>query len=174
MLTIILGIIFAISTLVIPAFLISIRTNTKFTKTLEELCESIFLIVPAIITSISLVIGIFFSSGNYTNWKLQNEIELVSLSNDVKYIYVTRTNENVYSYRHKIDSEFGTSTSTNYRTDTVTGNVEEIEDPNCKIPVLKIYKRTSKRSIWRFGTYDEEKYIFYVPEGTINKELNLN
>ena len=53
--------------------------------------------------------------------------------------------------------------------------VEEIEDPNCEVPVIRVYKRTGKKSIWTFAVASGEyKYVFYVPKGSISKEVKLN
>lgn len=80
----------------------------------------------------------------------------------------------MYSYRYEIESSFGTDTSKNFVTDIVSGNVIESEDPNCIYPVLQIFKSKGKISIWSFSLADtQETYVFYVPEGTISKEVNL-
>lgn len=134
--------------------------------------------ISAFIIALALFAGICFPLSGYNDWELQKEVELVSLSNSVEtgssgFLYVVRSSDNVYSYRYKIDSEFGTPTSTNYETDTVEGNVEEIEDPKCEVPVLRIYQKTAKRTKWTFGLMGETKYVFYVPDGTIQKEVKL-
>lgn len=114
----------------------------------------------------------------YKEWELVQETELVSLSNSVAttgggFIYVSVSGENVYTYRHEIQSEFGTETSTEYKVDTVSENVIESEDENCEGPVLRKYVRKGKMTIWTFGLGSETKYVFYVPKGTIQKEVNL-
>jgi len=53
-------------------------------------------------------------------------------------------------------------------------NVEEVEDPNCEVPVIRVYRKVAKATIWTYGLYSKTKYVFYVPEGTIYKEVNLN
>lgn len=47
------------------------------------------------------------------------------------------------------------------------------EDPNCEVPVLNKYKRKGKITIWTFELSSEAKYVFYVPEGTIQKDIKL-
>ena len=116
----------------------------------------------------------------YKEWELKQETELISLSNDIAYggtglVYVSLSADNVYTYRYEINSEFGTETSREYKTATLTGNgVEEIEDPNCEVPVIRVYKRDAQKTIWTFGLASEAKYVFYVPEGSISKEVKLN
>ena len=90
-------------------------------------------------------------------------------------LYVSLSADNAYTYRYEIDSEFGTDTSTEYETNTlVKENVEEIEDPNCKTPIIWKYQKKGKKSIWTFAFGNTKtKYVFYVPEGTISKEVKL-
>lgn len=129
--------------------------------------------------AISFILGLSFPVSGYNDWELIEETELVSLSNSTVsgsegLIYVSRSVDNVYTYRYEIDSEFGTNTSKEYTTKTVSENVEEIEDPNCKVAVIRKYTRTAKKTIWTFGLgCDETKYVFYVPEGTILKNVTL-
>ena len=125
-------------------------------------------------------IGVFYPISGYQDWELKQETELISLSNDVAsggsgIAYVSLSADNVYTYRYEINSEFGTETSREYKTATLTGNgVEEIEDPNCEVPVIRVYKRDAQKTIWTFGLASEAKYVFYVPEGSISKEVKLN
>lgn len=134
-----------------------------------------------LLATVSILIGIFvgiFVPVKYGEWELVNETELVSLSNSTVtegggVIYVSMSAENTYTYRYKISSEFGTETSTEYEVDTISGNVIESEDKNCEVPVLKEYVRKGKMTIWTFGLGREEKYVFYVPENTIAKDVKL-
>lgn len=126
----------------------------------------------------SFILGIVYPFNGYTDWKLVEETELISLSNSTVSggegcIYVSLSADNAYTYRYEIDSDLGTDSSKEYETATIMNNVIEVEDPNCEVPTLKEYKRTAKKSIWTFGVYSETKYVFYVPEGTISKEINL-
>lgn len=130
---------------------------------------------------ISVICGVFIPLSGYTDWKMVQETELVSLSNNtasggVGLVYVSLSADNAYTYRYEIDSEFGTETSKEYQTATVLGqNVQEVEDPDCETPVIRVYTRKGKMSVWTFALMHEEtKYVFYVPEGTISKEVKLN
>lgn len=139
---------------------------------------------PIYICIISVLAAIYFSFvpiSGYYDWELAEETELVSLSNGLAsgskgFIYVSLTADNTYTYRYEIDSDFGTTTSKEYKTQTlVNENVEEIEDPNCTTPVIREYSQKAKRSIWTFALGQTNyKYIFYVPEGTISKDVKLN
>ena len=135
----------------------------------------------ALILVAAIVLGLFLPVSGYKDWELAEEIELVSLSNGLAsgskgFIYVSLTADNTYTYRYEIDSDFGTTTSKEHKTQTlVNENVEEIEDPNCTTPVIREYSQKAKRSIWTFALGQTNyKYIFYVPEGTISKDVKLN
>ena len=88
---------------------------------------------------------------------------------------MTLSADNSYTCRYEINSEFGTETSKEYRTATlVNQDVEEIEDINCNRPIVMVYQREGKMSLWTFGWLNTQtKYVFYVPEGTIYKEVKL-
>ena len=77
----------------------------------------------------------------------------------------------------KEKSSFGTETSTEYVTSSIShddGNIIESEDINCKTPVLLEYMTKSKVTIWTFGFgVALTDYVFYVPEGTIQKDVQL-
>ena len=167
MLTIILGIVLAI----ILAFIFLLLGADL------DVASVIFVIL--VLGAIGM--GVFLPISGYEEWELKQETELISLSNDVasggnRRVYVSLSADNVYTYRYEINSEFGTETSREYKTETLTGNgVEEIEDPNCEVPVIRVYQRTGKMSFWTFAVASAEyKYVFYVPEGSISKEVKLN
>lgn len=171
MLTIIIGIIITVAILVFLEY-IAYKTNDFCLLIVEILFASFGLLT-------SLLLGMYYPFSGYNDWELVSETPLVGLSNTTAsvgsgYIYVSISPENAYTYRYEIDSDFGTESSKEYKTATVTGNVVEIEDPACEVPVLRKYEQTAKKSIWTFGlTTIETKYVFYVPEGTIIKEVKL-
>ncbi len=132
---------------------------------------------------LSIHLGLFCPISGYNDWELIKETELVSLSNASAsggsgFIYVSLSADNAYTYRFEVDSAFGTSSSKEYKTATIINSdndVIEVEDSECQKPVLMEYGRTAKKSIWTFGlASDETSYVFYVPEGTISKEIKLN
>lgn len=129
----------------------------------------------------SIFTGIFFPT-KYGERELLSQTELVTLSNSTiskgnGLLYVSISGENAYTYRYEVDTDLGTETSKNYITDTISssdGYIIESEDPNCKTPVLLEYRTKSKMTIWSFGVGgDIMEYVFYVPEGTIQKEVKL-
>lgn len=170
MLTIILGIVLAV--------LIFKRAINVYNNDLSTFLA----VIAAIVGVLGIGAGLCAPLSGYTEWELIQETELVSLTNNPasggvgKLTYVSLSADNAYTYRYEIDSEFGTETSREYDTNTlVNKDVEEIEDYNCKKPVIREYQKKGKRTIWTFA-FDTTitKYIFYVPEGTISKEVKLN
>lgn len=139
-------------------------------------CEALFLLGFLIILA-GIVIGVFMPT-DYKEWELIDRTEIVTLSNSTAtqgggFLYVSVSAENVYTYRYEIDSELGTDSSTEYEVDTISGNVIESEDPNCKVPELLKYRRKGKATIWTFGVGSDTKYVFHVPQGTISHEVQL-
>ena len=166
MLTIVIGI---IVTVLITYFLMTITDDAL-----------VFLIV-VIGVFLSGFLGLFAPFNGYNDWELIKETELVSLSNasvsgGTGFIYVSLSADNTYTYRFEVDSTFGTKSLKEYKTATIVNddNVIEIEDPACQKPMLMEYNRTAKKSIWSFAFLaDQTSYVFYVPEGTINKDIKL-
>lgn len=122
----------------------------------------------------SVVISIVITP-NYSEPELYQEIQLVSLNSIKKLegepIYVVVSSNNVYSYRHKINNEYGIGGET-YKINTLVGKVTEIESDNCTVPILKVYERKpafSWFSLW-FVHSNKYEYIFFVPQGTIVKD----
>ena len=160
--------------------IISVNIDLKLEekKHMEE--EAWFSTISGCIFAGCILIGLFWPT-KFGEWELVNEANLISLSGETEIeageepLYASVDEENVYTYRHEISSEFGTETSTEYEADTVSGDVIESEDPNCKSPVLLEYKRKAKPTIWTFGVWaSETKYVFYVPEGTIQDQVKLD
>ena len=168
-----LTIIIAIAIVVVFVLIIAWVTDSPFIRTIATgFCFVVVLI--------GCTIGVIVPISGFYEWKLTQETELVTLSNSlasggVGIIYVSLSADNAYTYRYEIDSEFGTETGKTYKTQTLIGkDVEEVENPNCEKAVVRVYQREGKRTIWTFALGTEEtKYIFYVPEGTISKEVKL-
>ena len=124
--------------------------------------------------------GFFGDPIGYEEAVLVDEIELVSLNNTVSsegggnMFYVSVSASNVYTYRYEIKDKYNLG-GKSYETDTKSGNVTEVESKECKTPVLKVYERKPKRSwiTFSFGHSPKLEYVFYVPEGTIQKEIIL-
>lgn len=130
-----------------------------------------------------LIIGMIYTAvisyvidDEYKDWEIKEQIELVSLSdkNSIVVRYVQALPENVYKYRYEVDSPFGTESSKEYEVAMLESqNVTEIEDPKCEIPLLIKYESKMKIDIWGIHLGGEKREVFYVPEGTIEKSINL-
>lgn len=168
-----LTIIIAIAIVFVFVLIIAWLTDSPFIHTIATgICFVVVLV--------GCTIGVVVPVNGFNEWKLTQETELVTLSNSlasggVGMIYVSLSADNAYTYRYEIDSEFGTEMGKTCKTQTLVGkDVEEVEDPNCEKAVVRVYQREGKRTIWTFALGTEEtKYIFYVPEGTISKEVTL-
>lgn len=141
----------------------------------SDTANSVGLIWMAIIVFIGGLIGGIFIPTEYEEWEVYNTTEIVTLSNSTVtegggFLYVSVSGENVYTYRYEIDS---TATITDYKTDTISGNVVEREDINCKVPELIEERRKGKVTIWSFGLIPDTRYVFHVPYGTISHEVKL-
>lgn len=149
------------------------------------LCISIFLdkerFILGILFSVGCVICVllpFIASFGYQEPVLAEEIQLVSLDNTVSSVgdgnlfYVSVTAENVYSYRYEVDNTTNLP-GTMYETAIVSGDVKEIESTECEQPVLKVYASKPKGDFWFTFAKDKYTYVFYVPEGTIVKDVTL-
>lgn len=125
--------------------------------------------------------GLFGDPIGYEEPVLVNEIELVSLNNTVSsegggnMFYVSVSASNVYTYRYEVKDKYNLG-GKSYETDTKSDNVTEVESNECQKPVLKVYERKPIKKWWisfSIGAKPIEEYVFYVPEGTIQKEISL-
>lgn len=128
-----------------------------------------------------IVVGLVWPANEYTEPALKREVELVTLNNNISsqgsggLFYVSVSANNVYSYRYEVEDKYNLG-GTSYETATLTDNVTEVESKDCKKPVLKIYEKKPIKNMWiSFSLLDStiKEYVFYVPEGTIQKEIKL-
>lgn len=122
--------------------------------------------------------GLFIPTG-YKEPVLTEKIELVSFNNELvssgegKLFYVSVSADNTYSYRYEVNDKYNLG-GKSYEIGTVSKNVTEIESSECDKAVLKVYKVKPKITFISFGLgASKTEYVFYVPEGTIQKEIAL-
>ena len=124
---------------------------------------------------------LFGEAQGYTEPILKYEVELVSLNNTIgshgggNLWYVAISSRNVYTYRYEINDKYNIGGKA-YKTNTLFGNVTEIESKECTKPVLKVYEREPIKNKWisfSIGAKPKTEYVFFVPEGTIQKEIIL-
>ena len=171
MLTIILGLVFCIALSVGLVFVFKGEHST--TIALVATMLAVFVVLS----------GLFDPHSGYEESKLEEQVELVSLSNSVAsegggMLYVSVNAENVYSYRYEVESDIPEKEGKTYKTATVSEdeNIEilEVETTDGSKPILAKYVAKGKKSIWTLALGAEEvTYIFYVPEGSIAKDIVL-
>lgn len=173
MLWIIGGIVGAIFFMIILCYIASILSF--------ELDEFLITICTVGILVFGLYCGLCGEPQGYTEPILKYEVELVSLNNTIgsqgggNLWYVTISSGNVYTYRYEINDKYNIGGKA-YKTNTLFGNVTEIESKECTKPVLKVYEREPRKNKWISFSIDAKtktEYVFYVPEGTIQKEIIL-
>ena len=171
MLTIILGIL--VAGLI---FFILLRVNASDDTAYGVITLSVVIVI------VSIIAGLFVPISGYYDWKPAERKDLVSLSDSScisgakGIIFISISSSNIYTYRYEVDSEFGTDTSKEFVTETVDGEcVVEVEDESIDTAYLQVYTRKAQKSIWTFGLFTEEtQYIFYVPPGSISKDVKLS
>ena len=132
---------------------------------------------------LGVFVAIFAPLSGYEEPVKAAEVELVSLSNAIASegrgrIYVSVNAENVYSYRYEVESDVVEKEGKIYKANTISGSdgeILEVETTDGTKPMLVKYAQKGKKSIWTFALGCEKyTYIFYVPEGTIVKDVVLN
>lgn len=123
----------------------------------------------------SLILGLISPISGYEKMKFEERIPLVALNNstevtsDAGVVYVSLSSDNVYTYSYEVDPEITISDSKNCIIDTISENVIVLEEPECEVPELLVYKQKAKLSIWTFGLYWKTTNIFHIPPDTIDK-----
>ena len=108
--------------------------------------------------------------------------ELVSLKSDTisegtgKLFYVSISGTNSYTYYVEVDSEYASNSQKAYSCNTISdSNVSIVEDDNCTDAKLVTYVRYGKKSFWTFAVGAKQyDYVFYVPTGTIARDVSLD
>lgn len=140
-----------------------------------------------VLGAVASVGGLIFSAliqpaipTTYEEPEIVAEQEIVSLSNELGIdghgglFYVSVNSENIYSYRVALENERITGeTAYEVRTIGEDEKVLEVETTDGSKPRLVKYNENGKMSFWSMG-FDKVTYVFYVPEGTISKEISLS
>ena len=127
------------------------------------------------------IAGLFVPTGGYKPGQESQTIKIHALSDQTtstgngSMVYVSISANNAYTFYRQIDSEFTDENSKAYISRTISGNnIIVIEEENCKTPRLTIYTQDPYITFWSFGIgFQIEKYVFYVPKGTIAHEISL-
>ncbi len=134
---------------------------------------------------IPIMIGLGFSffgiNNNYNEKTVVLTEPLIALSDGVAssgggLFYVSVSANNMFTYYTEVESEYASENSSTYVSKTVPGSLTVIvEEKNNTEPRLVVYEQTGKKSFWYFSTLPTiTEYVFYVPEGTIQRNITLN
>lgn len=128
------------------------------------------------------VAGITSPVSGYGKPQVVSTTELVSLKSDTisegtgKLFYVSISGTNSYTYYVEVDSEYASNSQKAYSCNTISdSNVSIVEDDNCTDAKLVTYVRYGKKSFWTFAVGAKQyDYVFYVPTGTIARDVSLD
>lgn len=107
--------------------------------------------------------------------------KLVSLRDETisegskRHFYISISGNNSYTYYVEVDSPHASGSQKAYKSDTISSdNVTIIEDDSYTDAKLVTYERHGKETFWTFGAFFEDpEYVFYVPTGTIVRDVSL-
>lgn len=110
-----------------------------------------------------------------------SSIELMSLRDDTiskgtgGLFYVSISGTNSYTYYVTVDSIYASDSQKAYKSKTISGtNVTIVEDDSYTEAKLVTYVRYSKKSFWTFAVGAKQyEYVFYVPTGTIARDVSI-
>ena len=134
---------------------------------------------------IPILAGLFISFyGNNDNYNEKTVVltePLIALSDGVAssgggLFYISISANNMFTYYTEVETEYTTEDTNSYVSKTVPGSLTVIvEEKNNTEPRLVVYEQTGKKSFWYFNTPPTvTEYVFYVPEGTIQRNMTLN
>lgn len=140
------------------------------------------LIVLAIVCVISgFIAGIIEPVSGYGEPEIVSTVELVSLRDETvsegtgRLFYVSVSGTNSYTYYVEVDSPYASSSQKAYESNTISdSNVTIVEDDSYTEAKLVTYVRHGKKSFWTFAAGAKQyEYVFYVPTGTIARDVSL-
>ena len=128
-----------------------------------------------------IALGITAPVSGYEEPKKDSTIELVSLRDDTtsegkgSLFYVSISGTNSYTYYVEVDSPYASDSQKAYESNTISSsNVTIIEDDKYTDAKLVTYVMHGKKSFWTFaGGAEKYEYVFYVPTGTIVRDVSL-
>lgn len=144
----------------------------------SEVCIPYCIGIPILV---ALLISLNGNDNNYNEKTVVLEEPLIALSDGVAssgggLFYVSVSANNMFTYYTEVESEHASENSSTYVSKTVPGSmVVIVEEKNNIEPRLVVYEQTGKKSFWYFNTPPTiTEYVFYVPEGSIQRNMTLN
>jgi len=143
-------------------------------------------VIIAIILIFGLIIGIYCAIIDSIDWKYEEgqkveEYELVSLREEITSVgegtrkYVSIYAENSYTYYLEVELPASYGEGTPYESYTVSGENVFIMEDDAYINNAKLVKYVCKpkNRFWNSGIVsNKEEYVFYVPTGSIVKNIS--
>lgn len=128
-----------------------------------------------------IIAGVFVPVSGYGEPQAFSTIELVSLRDDTvsegtgRLFYVSISGTNSYTYYVEVDSEYASNSQKAYKSRTISdSNVTIIEGDSYTDAKLVTYVRYGNKSFWTFAANTKQyEYVFYVPTGTIARDVTL-
>ena len=173
---IILAGILAAALLVGLAFLYMLKSQEP-----NEITSSLIIFVGIICLIGGVITGIIEPVSGYGEPEIVSTVELVSLRDETvsegtgRLFYVSVSSSNSYTYYIEVDSSYASSSQKAYESKTISsGDVTIVEDDNATDAKLVKYVRHGKKSFWTFAVGAKQyEYVFYVPTGTIVRDVSL-
>lgn len=144
----------------------------------SEVCIPYCIGIPILV---ALLISLNGNDNNYNEKTVVLTEPLIALSDGVAssgggLFYVSVSANNMFTYYTEVESEYASENSRTYVSKIVLGSMAVIvEEKNNTEPRLVVYEQTGKKSFWYFNTPPTiTEYVFYVPEGSIQRNMTLN
>lgn len=140
---------------------------------------SVFLAI--ILVIFGFYIGITEPVSGYDEPQIASTTELISLRNETisegtgRLFYVSVSGTNSYTYYVEVDSEYVSNSQKAYKSNTISdSNVTIVEGNNYTDAKLVTYVRHGTKSFWTFAVGAKKyEYVFYVPPGTIVRDISI-
>lgn len=144
------------------------------------LCTGLTLTAIACVMS-GLITGITEPVSGFGEPKVVSTAKLVSLRDDTvsegtgRLFYVSISGTNSYTYYVEVDSTYASNSQKAYKSNTISNsNVTIVEDDSYTNAKLVTYVRYGKKSFWTFAARAKQhEYVFYVPTGTIARDVSI-
>ena len=165
------GALFAVLTFVCKIKTDDIRTN--FIMCMSTL--AVFSVIGG------FALGIFEPVSGYGEPEIVSTTELVGLRDETTLegtgglFYVSVSGTNSYTYYVEIDSKYASNSQKAYECKTISNDkVVIVEDDTYTDAKMVTYVRYGNKSFWTFAAGAKQyEYVFYVPTGTIARDVSL-
>ncbi len=148
----------------------------------STLFGALLLMLAVICVIAGLFIGIVEPVSGYGEPQIVSTTELVSLRDEAisegtgRRFYVSVSGTNSYTYYIEVDSPYVSNSQKAYKSNTISSsNITIVEDDSYANAKLVTYVRYGKKSFWTFAAGAKQyEYVFYVPTGTIARNVSLD